>query len=345
MGDLPRIFRRVCVLTGDPRLADETKPGGGYGSKDIEYADALRAALQGLPGYEFEFLDDHDRLIPRMLQDPPELVLNLCDTGYRNRASQELHPPALLEMLGIPYSGAPPAGMVLCYDKALVQLVATDLEIPVPAQRYLAPDESLDRVDDFPYPALIKPNAADGSLGINSDAVVDDAAGARDYLQDLRRWLPGRAALLQEFLPGPEYGLALVGNPDTGFELLPPLEVDYAGLPPGLPKILGYESKTDPASPYWTQIRFRAAELSPNVLMRLRDTAGRLFERLHCRDYARFDFRTAADGTIKLMEVNPNPAWDCEAKLALMAGFGGKSYAEMLNMILEAVQERLATSR
>ncbi len=48
-----------------------------------------------------------------------------------------------------------------------------------------------------------------------------------------------------------------------------------------------------------------------------------LFRRFQLRDYARFDFRVGSDNTPKLMEVNPNPAWAYDGKLAFMAGFAG----------------------
>lgn len=337
-------FKRVCVLTGDHGLPDATKPDGRYNEDDLRYHNAMRDALLSLSDYTFEFLTDHSRLLAQMREHPPEFVLNFCDTGFRNIAAQEMHVPALLEVLGIPYSGAPPACMAICYDKAVVRLVAESLGVPTPRERYVGANDPLDSLEAFAYPALIKPNMADGSVGITRDAVVHDAVAARAYLQDLRRMLPGRAALLQEYLPGTEYGLALIGNPGCGFTALPPLRVDYADLPQGLAPILAYESKTDPDSPYWTSIHIRPAELAPTVVDELIQHAQRLFERLQCRDYARFDFRGAADGTIKLMEVNPNPAWDCEAKLALMGGFAGHSYAQVLAMILEAAQARLAAA-
>ena len=333
---------RLGVVTGDHGLADDYKPGGGYSAYDLGYDAAMREAVRGLEGDGVEFLNDHARLIPRLLEAPPDLVLNLCDTGYRNVAARELHVPALLEMLDIPYTGAPPAAMALCCDKALVRSAAAALDVAVPAELYVAPDQAPAALDDFSYPALVKPNAADGSLGITREAVVAGPDEARRYLAVLRRRLPGAAALVQEFLPGTEYGLGLIGNPGTGFTVLPPLEVDYGGLPAGLPAIMGYESKTDPASPYWTGIRFRRAGLTDAEVQRLAAGAKRLFARLQCRDYARFDFRTAAGGTIKLMEVNPNPAWDHEAKLALMAGFAGHSYAGMFALILAAARARLA---
>ena len=42
------------------------------------------------------------------------------------------------------------------------------------------------------------------------------------------------------------------------------------------------------------------------------------------------------------MEINPNPAWGYDGKLAIMAGFAGLSYARMLEMVIDAAIARLA---
>jgi D-alanine-D-alanine ligase len=51
--------------------------------------------------------------------------------------------------------------------------------------------------------------------------------------------------------------MGLIGNPAAGLTALPPLEVVLSGLPRGANPILSFESKVDPASPYWTEIRLR----------------------------------------------------------------------------------------
>jgi D-alanine-D-alanine ligase len=330
---------KICVLTGDPRLPDPTKRGQRYNEEDDATHAAMRAVLKGLNRFALEFFDDHRRLLDRFAGDPPDLVLNLCDTGFRNVATQELHIPALLEMLGIPYSGATPACMAVCYDKQIVRLVAEALGVPVPRETYLPRGASLQPAE-IALPALIKPNQADGSVGITKDAVVRSRAEAEAYLAWLHRELPGRAVLVQEYLPGPEYGVGLIGNPDDGLTALPALEVDYTRLPAGLAPILSFESKALPDSPYWTEIKFKPAEAALQVQQAMADRARRLFARLGCRDYARFDFRVAADGEPKLMEVNPNPAWAYDGKLAFMAGFAGIDYPTMLEMIVDAALRR-----
>jgi D-alanine-D-alanine ligase len=334
--------RRILVLTGDHRLPDLTKPGHCYNEEDLVAHRAMREALGGLPGLHFEFCNDHLGLLERLRATPPDLVVNFCDTGYCNVAAQELHVPALLELLGIPYTGAPPACMALCYDKQAVRLLAEAQGIAVPRETFLEAEAPLD-LRAAAWPALIKPNQADGSLGITKDAVARSEEEARAYIEWARHELPGRALLIQEYLPGAEYGIGLIGNVEDELTALPLLEVDFSGLPAGLSPILSYESKTVPSSPYWSEIRFRKAILEQAMHDRMIADAKRLFARLGCRDYARFDFRVAADGAAKLMEVNPNPAWGYDGKLALMAGFAGISYAGMLEMILNAALRRLGT--
>jgi D-alanine-D-alanine ligase len=195
------------------------------------------------------------------------------------------------------------------------------------------------------FPALVKPNTGDGSVGITQESLVRDAAETRAHLERLRAQLPGCDALVQEFLDGPEYAIGLVGNVGDGFTVLPPLEVDYGGLDPELPRILSYESKTVPDSPYWRHVRYREARIGQDRLAGLVGAARRLFRRLGCRDYARFDFRCGADGIPRLLEVNPNPAWCWDGKLQLMAGFAGHDEASLLGLILETAQRREAAVR
>jgi D-alanine-D-alanine ligase len=335
-------FPDVTVILGDTRLADSMKRGGRFNAEDFEAFERMKQALGSLTPYRFSFLEDHRTLLADLLARPPAFVLNFCDTGFRNNASQEAYIPALLEMLGVPYSGAPPACLSLCYDKGFVRSLANAHGVPVPAEVYLQANDHLS-LDNLRFPALIKPSCGDGSIGITRGSLVCNTREARAYIEGLHRQFP--AVLAQEFLSGPEYSIGLIGNPNAGFTVLPLLEVDYAGLDPQLPHILAYESKADPASPYWTDIKFHQAKIDESTQQWLVDYSRRLFQRLGCRDYARFDFRADADGAIKLLEVNPNAAWCWDGKLNMMAGFAGHSYSAFLQLILEAAQARVAATR
>lgn len=337
-------FPRVTVLLGDPSLPDSVKRGGQFNAEDLETVSRLRKALSELAEYSFDYIDRHEGLFAQLSAQPPAFVLNLCDEGYRNDAFKELHVPAMLEMLGVPYSGAGPGALGLCYDKSLVAAIARSLDVPVPDETFVDP---ADRGATLPalFPALVKPATGDSSIGIDQHAVVADAESLIARMHQLGQLFPGVPLLVQEFLTGTEYTVGVVGNPGLGHDVLPILEVDYGDLDPGLPPILSYESKWEPDSPYWTQIRYVESQAKPKIRNALVDHSLRLFQRLGCRDYARFDFRADARGEIKLLEVNPNPGWCWDGKMNLMAEMGGWSYAELLRRILAAAQERTGAER
>ena len=333
------LFPDVAVLLGDPNCPDRVKPEDGFTDDVVATVNCMKEALSELGAYRFTFLENHDTLFSELRSRRPQFVFNLCDEGFSNDPIMEAHIPAVMEMLDIPYSGAGPGCLTLCYNKSYISAIAASLEIPVALETYSNPDD-LSVTLPSSFPAIIKPTCGDGSYGIYQQAVVHNEKEFIRYVRDLGEEFPAGSLLVQEFLDGPEYSVGIIGNVGLRFLSLPILEVDYDELDPSLPKILGYESKWLPDSPYWKQIKYREARLEQDDRSRLLDYASLLFERLGCRDYARFDFRADANGTIKLLEVNPNPGWCWDGKMNLMAAMAGFRYADFLRLVIEAAQER-----
>jgi D-alanine-D-alanine ligase len=323
----------VTVLLGDPSLPDTVKLGGQFNEADFDTVNRMKAALARLPHHRFTFIDSHDpeRFFAKHTGD---MVLNLCDEGYRNDPRSEALVPAALEALGLPYTGCPPACLVLCYDKAIVRTLAHGVGIPVPAEVSVLQGQPVPLWERFP--ALVKPAIGDSSVGIDATSVVHDQA-ALEAAVEARR--PYGAILVQEFLVGTEYSVALVGNVETDLRALPVLEVDYSALGEGVVPILGYESKWVAGSPWWDRLRYQAATRDTSLLLTWSRT---LFQLLGCRDSARFDWRCGADGTPRLLEVNPNPGWCWDGKMALMAAMEGTSYEEFLGLMIESALRRVA---
>ncbi|MDX1406335.1 MAG: D-alanine--D-alanine ligase, partial [Woeseiaceae bacterium] len=163
--------KNIVIVTGDPSLPDPTKENHAYGPEDLALHEEMRKAFASLGKFEFTVIERHEGLFDAIASIAPDLVVNFCDTGLNNRPEQEIHIATQLEMMGIPYTGAPPRGMLYCYDKQLVRLVAAAMGVEVPAETFVPADQ----VATFAvttFPALIKPNTADGSVGITKDAVV-----------------------------------------------------------------------------------------------------------------------------------------------------------------------------
>ena len=332
-------FTDITVVFGDPRLPDKVKVNGRFNPEDIDTVQRLKQSLGELDDYSFTYIDNHQSLISQLRANPPEFVFNLCDEGYYNDPFRELHVPALFEMLDIPYTGAGPACLGLCYNKNIIRSIAESMEIPVPMESYHGPDEPSTTIPAL-FPALVKPNYGDSSMGITQQAVVHNKMELVEYIAWLRSTIGPCPILVQEFLQGAEYSIGVIGNTGLTVKVLMPLEVDYSNLDPALPRILGYESKWYPDSPYWNQISYKPADLDEESQRKLTDYSRMLFDRLSCRDYARFDFRADSAGVIKLLEVNPNPGWCWDGKMNIMMGFEGFRYSDMLRMIIEAAQER-----
>lgn len=295
---------KTMVLFGDPRLPDPVKRNGQFNKEDFDELNSLKDKLQRLPGYDLEFHDNHQTLIKDLIEKKPDFVINFCDEGFNNIGTQELHVPALLELLGLPYTGAGPNCLSLCYDKAAVRGIARSLNIPVPEEIYVAPNAPIPEIKQFPI--IIKPNFGDGSYGITQNGIVYNQDAFIQSFNKIRAQLPNAPLLIQQFLTGNEYTIPVIGNPGK-LEFLPILHIDFSNLPKDLPPFLAHESKWDPTSPYWHGTEFRIAQLSPTLQEQFVHYASMLFERLGCRDFARFDFRLDEKGNPYLLEANPNP--------------------------------------
>jgi D-alanine-D-alanine ligase len=342
----PAPLRNVVVVMGDPRKRDEVKPASIFDEDDFYTIEQLQAALANLTNRQFAYLDHHDNLVEELCRSDREidLVLNLCDEGFDNDPRKELHVPAVLEMLHIPFTGAGPQCLAFCYDKSLVRGVAKEMGIAVPEGLLVkAGDTAFDL--PMPFPVIVKPNFGDSSFGIIQRSVVHNPEELLDAIAEVRsRFGYEKPILVEELLTGQDLTVGILGNPPEDYNVLPILEEDYSMLPEGLPHICGYEAKWLPDSPYWNLCSI-PAELPEDVRNLIVDACVKLFVRLECRDYCRFDWRVASDGQPKLLEVNPNPGWCWDGHLAKMAGFAGMSYADLLNAILMAAERRLQSDK
>jgi D-alanine-D-alanine ligase len=337
-----KAVKNVVVVLGDPRKPDPLKPNSVFDEDDIYTIDQMKAALKSLKGYHFSYLDNHDTLITDLmkLRGKIDYVFNLCDEGFNNDPRKEAHVPALLEMLGIPYTGSGPQTLVLCYDKSLIRGIAREMGIPVPRAVFIKPEDTTFEIP-FPFPAIVKPNFGDSSFGITQRSVVYSPEELINAVSEIRdRFGYDKPILVEEFLTGKDLSVGIIGNPPESYVVLPIIEEDYSALPPELPRICGYEAKWLPDSPYWN-IKSVPAQLPEETEKFIIECCLKLFERLECRDYCRFDWRLDAEGNPKLLEVNPNPGWCWDGHLAKMAKIAGMSYAEMLEAILKAAEERL----
>ena len=297
--------------------------------------EAIAAALRGL-GHEVVKLGDGRELLERLLADPPDLVLNLAE-GQGVGRSREARVPAVLEMLGIPYTGSDPLTLAVTLDKDCARRLVASAGVRVPAGVVVRPGEDARvavRRARLPFPAIAKPAWEGSSKGIRGKCLVEspeDVAGVVAWLQQDHR----QPVLLEEFIEGDELTVGVLGND-------PPRVLGVMRVLPTRPNprfIYSLEVKRD----YLRQVSYECpAALPPETTRAVAGAALAAYRVLGCRDVSRLDFRLR-DGVPYFLEVNPLPGLNPESSdLVILAGQLGLSHAQLIEAILQAALERLA---
>jgi D-alanine-D-alanine ligase len=339
-------IKNVAVVMGDPKKPDIIKPSTVFDDDDYNTIQKLKIALSSLEDYRFTYVNNHNLLITDLvkLKSKVDYVFNLCDEGYSNDARKELHVPALLEMLDIPYTGSDPQCLAYCYDKSLIRGIAQEMGIPVADAFYIKPEDNVFEMN-IAFPVIAKPNFGDSSFGITQKSVAYSVEELNDAIIKTRdKFGYDKPILVEEFLSGKDLTLGIIGNVPESYQVLPIVEEDYSRLPADLPKICGYEAKWLEDSPYFKLLRSIPAVLPEETEKLIIEYSMKLAERLDCRDYSRYDWRLDSKGVPKLLEVNPNPGWCWDGHLAKMAQIEGINYPAMLKNILVSAEQRIANN-
>jgi len=335
--------KNIVVILGDPEKKDNIKPNSSFGEADFETINLLKIALSELTNYKFTFLTNHDTLVNDLqkLKSKIDFVFNLCDEGFNNEPSKELHVPAILEALRIPYTGSNPQCLAYCYDKSLVRGIAAEMGIPIANGFFIKPGDNIFNMN-LSFPVIAKPNFGDASFGITQQNVAYNIEELNNAILKIRHEFGyEKPILVEEFLTGAEFTVGIIGNLPGNYTVLPILEEDFSDLPADLPRICGYEAKWISDSPYFNLLKSVPANLPKELEQEVINCSIKLFDRLGISDYARFDWRLDAEGNHKLLEVNPNPGWCWDGHLAKMANLADINYPAMLNEILTSAQNRI----
>ena len=296
-----------------------------------EVLNAIRHAIVGL-GYEVVNLEATSELPRTLLATHVDVVFNLAE-GASGR-SRESQVPALLELMGLPFSGSDAVCMALTLDKALAKQVVASLGVPTPKGFVMKERESLVPPGSLRFPAIVKPLAEGSSKGISPHSVVHDEEAmyrvARAAIEKYRA-----PALIEEYLPGREFTVGLLGYPEA--RVLPVLEIQF--IDPSVPTpVYSFEAKQHDTG----RMRFTVpAELSDDQVRTLTELARTAFNGLGCRDMARIDFRMDAEGRFNFIECNPLPGLTPEwSDFVTMAGAAGIDYTNLIGSILAGSIER-----
>ena len=276
-------------------------------------------------------LDSLTELRTALLDWRPDVVFNLLEE-FNGIVTYDQHVVAFLELMSQPYTGCNPRGLLLARDKVLCKQLLAFHRIPTPQFAVFRRGERFHLPRRLRLPLFVKSATEDASLGIAQASVVDDAHKLRERVQFMHEQIKSDA-LVEEYIEGRELYVGVLGN--ERLSRLPVWEMEFGSLPESLPAIATRKVKWDRAYQQKYGITTREArELPPLLLARIDRLARRIYRALHLSGYARIDFRLKADGSLYVLEANPNPNLEQAEDFAASAQAAGVGYGKLLERIV-----------
>lgn len=283
-------------------------------------------------------LDGTTASLEELAHSETDLIFNLVES-FGGDDSRDSNIAAYLELLGRKFTGAGSKGLYLAQEKSLAKKIFAfhGIHTPTFATVYRGRTE---HSHDLQFPVIVKPAREDGSIGIQFGAVCGSIKELMERIDYIHAQFD-TPALIEEFIEGRELYVGVLGNEKP--QALPVVEMDLSKLPEGTPKIAGSEVKWEEHTDAYRDTHpFFPDDLDEEILARLNESAIQAFQALQLRDYARIDFRVAADGTVHVLEVNPNPYLLPSAEFTMAATKSGREYADLIDEIVQLALARTA---
>ncbi len=303
-----------------------------------ETISALKEALEQY--HNVTLVEANEDAFNRFRELRPDIVFNIAEGAYG--VSRESQIPAILDMLQIPYTGSDALTLGICLDKARTKEILSYYGIPN------AKFKVADSIDDlknlsFDFPLMVKPVCEGSSKGIYSSSFVQNED---ELYSEVNRITHGynQSALIEEFLPGREFTVAVLGNDDDA-QTLPIIEIVYDRYPEGIVPLYSFEAK-------WIldtkESDFNVfdcpANVDPVLEAKIKKIVLDTYHVLKCKDWSRVDVRLDKNGEPSIIEINPLPGIMPDptenSSFPKAARAAGLTYDQMINSVLYAAAKR-----
>ena len=231
----------------------------------------------------------------------------------------------LCELAGVAYVGPGVLASALCMDKDMFKRVMRDQGVPV--ARHVALRLGDPVTNPFGYPVFVKPARLGSSVGISK---VREEAALEPAVALARRH--DEKVLVEEFVPGMEIEVAILGNLTSPVASLPGQVVSH------------FADWYDTSSKYddgGSDLLIPPPGLSDERVVRAQQLAVQAFVATECEGMARADFFVReTDGEIVLNELNTIPGFTSTSFYSRLFAASGFTYAALVDRLIELALER-----
>lgn len=298
----------------------------------METINAVKSALE--INHDVIMIEANADAFEKFRNSGVDIVFNIAEN--ENGISREAQIPAMLDMLKIPYTGSDPLTLATCLDKSRTKEILSYYGIKTPKFLLVQSIEDLENFN-IEFPVFIKPVAEGSSKGIFNSSYISNfeelRLEAQKYLNEYNQ-----PCLVEEYLPGREFTVALLGNGNET-QVLPIIEINFEGLPDNMHPVYSFEAKwildtrENPMDIYTCP-----AKIDEELKRKINELALKSYNILRCRDWSRLDVRLDNNGEPNIIEINPLPGIlpdpkdnSCFPKAARTAGI---EYDDLINRVL-----------
>ena len=227
-----------------------------------------------------------------------------------------------LEACGIPYVGCGVLASAVCMDKDASHRLAAAAGVRAPKCEVLwrgaSEEDCLAAVDTCGgYPVFVKPARGGSSVGVSK------AGGEAAYPRALAAaFALDEKVAVEEAITGVEVGCAIMGDSIHGIKMGEVDEIVITG--DGFFRI---HLEKDPGAN--TELRC-PADLSADVMTRVREAGRTVYEALGCSGFARVDLFVTPEGEVVFNEVNSTPGMTYYSRFPQMMRVAGHELGEVL---------------
>jgi D-alanine-D-alanine ligase len=279
----------------------------------------------------FGIHNDIEPFLKIVKESKPDLVFNMSE-AFSGKRDFEPNMTALLQLVGVPFTGAGPMSLQLCKDKGLTKVILDYHGILTPKFIVVKKSKLLPSLKKFQFPAIVKPLQLESSEGISQNSYVENEEEAVIRIKFIHEKL-GASAIIEEFIDGREVYVSVLGN--EKLHVFPARELFFGQVPEDEPKIATYRIKWDPAyRKKWGIDSGWASNMSDSETKRLREVCKKIYRLLQIQGFGRIDLRIKDNGDIYFIEANPNPSIARKEDYALSANKAGIAYEDLISKIV-----------
>ena len=219
---------------------------------------------------------------------------------------------AVLDVIGVPYTGSGPLASALAMDKDLSKRLFRATGVPVPAW-FMVPVAPEDVTTALGWPVIIKPSKQGSSVGLT---LVKKAQDLGNAVKLAARY--DDEVMAEQFIPGRELTVGVLGDvPLPVGEIVPKHE------------LFDYETKYTPGMSEETF----PARIETLLARQLQEYAVMAHRALKLTGYSRVDFRVTPEGDIFCLEANSLPGMTRTSLFPQAAQAAGIPFPELCERV------------